>query len=64
MGRNTRTFRERFANYVDAQIALQKLTKLKQDHEQTLHYFAHKITEKAREAYSDADYAAPIVTRQ
>ena len=30
MGGNTRRFRERFANYVDAQIALQKLSKLKQ----------------------------------
>ena len=38
-------FWERFANYVDAQIALQKLSKLKQDHQQTLHSFCygHKI---------------------
>ena len=57
-------FRERFANYVDAQIALQKLSKLKQDHKQTLHSFAQKITETAREAYSEADYATAIVTRQ
>ena len=57
-------FRERFANYVDAQIALQKLSKLKQDHQQTLHSFAQKITETAREAYSEADYATAIVTRQ
>ena len=42
MGGNTRRFRERFANYVDAQIALQKLSKLKQDHQQTLHSFAQK----------------------
>ena len=57
-------FRERFANYVDAQIVLQKSSKLKQDHKQTLHSFAHKITETAREAYSEADYATAIVTRQ
>ena len=64
MGGNTRRFRERFANYVDAQIALQKLSKLKQDHQQTLHSFAQKISETAREAYSEADYATAIVTRQ
>ena len=57
-------FKERFANYVDAQIALQKLSKLKQDHKQTLHSLAQKITETAREAYSEADYATAIVTRQ
>ena len=64
MGGNTRRFRGRFANYADAQIALQKLSKLKQDHKQTLHSFAHTITETAREAYSEADYATAIVTRQ
>ena len=57
-------FRGRFANYIDAQIALQKLSKLKQDHKQTLHSFAQKIKETAREAYSEADYATAIVTRQ
>ena len=61
MGGNTRRFRERFANYVDAQIAL---SKLKQDHQQTLHSFAQKITETAREAYSEAYYATAIATRQ
>ena len=58
------SFRERFSNYVDAQIALQKVTKLKQERKQTLHYFAQKIIETAREAYSEEDYASPIVTRQ
>ena len=57
-------FREIFANYVDAQIALQKLSKCKQDHKQTLHSFAHKIAETAREAYSEAYFATAIVTRQ
>ena len=42
MRENTRRFREKFANYVDAQIALQKLYKLKQDHKQTLHSFTRK----------------------
>ena len=64
MGGNTRRFRERFANYVDAQIPLQKLSKLKQDHKQTIHSFAQKITETAREAYSEADYATAIATMQ
>ena len=64
MGGNTRRFRERFANYVDAQIALQKLSKLKQDHKQSRYSFAQKITETVREAYSEADYATSIVTRQ
>lgn len=57
-------FRDRFANFVDRQIALQKLTKLKQEKKQTLHSFANKIVEIAREAYDDADYATAIVTRQ
>ena len=64
MGGNTRRFRERFANYVDAKITLQKLSKFKQDHKQTLHSCAQKITETARESYSKADYATAIVTRQ
>ena len=49
---------------VKESIALQKLSKLKQDHTQTLYSFAQKITETAREAYSEADYATAIVTRQ
>ena len=57
-------FRERFANYVDAQIVLQKLSKLTQDDKQTLHSFAPKITETTHKAYSKADYATTIVTRQ
>ena len=61
MGENTRRFSGRFANYVDAQIALQKL---KQDHKQTRHSFAQQITETAREAYREADYATVIVIRQ
>ena len=58
------SFRERFSNYVDAQIALQKVTKLKQERKQTMHYFAQKIIETASEAYSEEEYASPIVTRQ
>ena len=53
-----------FSNYVDAQIALQKVTKLKQERKQTLHSFAQKIIETAREAYSEEDYASQIVTTQ
>ena len=57
-------FREKFVNYVDAQIVLRQLSKLKQDHKQTLHSFAHTILATARETYSDADYSTTTVTRQ
>ena len=57
-------FRERFSNFVDAQLSLQTLMKLKQERKQTLHAFAQKIIETAHEAYNDRDYATPIVTRQ
>ena len=57
-------FRERFSNFVDAQLSLQTLMKLKQERKQTLHSFAQKIIETAHEAYNDRDYATPIVTRQ
>ena len=63
MGGNTRSFREILANYVVAQIALQKLSKLKQYKKQPLHSFAQQITEKRQDAYSDVDYAMVIVTR-
>lgn len=57
-------FLERFSNFVDSQLSLQKLTKLKQERKQTLHAFAQQIKETAREAYDRCDYVSPIVTRQ
>ena len=42
-------FRERFSNFVDAQLSLQTLMKLKQERKQTLYAFAQKIIETAHE---------------
>ena len=57
------SFTECVSNYVDAQIALQKVTQLKQERKQTLHSFAQKIIETTREVYSEEGYASLIVTR-
>ena len=65
MGGNTRRFLGKdLLIMLMHKLHCKKLSKLKQDHQQTLHSFAQKITETAREAYSEADYATAIVTRQ
>ena len=57
-------FYERFSDYVDAQIAQQKLKKIKQERKQGLHSFAQKVLELAREAYTPDELNNPIVVRE
>jgi len=57
-------FYNRFSNYVDAQIAQQKLKKLKQERKQGLHSFAQCIQDTAREAYTAAEINNPLVIRE
>lgn len=57
-------FYDRFSNYVDAQIAQQKLKKLKQEKKQGLHSYAQVIKQTANEAYNAAEMQNPIVIRE
>ena len=57
-------FCERFSNYVDAQIAQQKLKKLKQERKQGLHSFAQSIQDTAREAYTPEELQNPLIVRE
>ena len=53
---------ERFRTFVDAQLAKQKLPKLRQEKRETLHSFAQRIHDTAREAYTDKQLADEVVT--
>ena len=55
-------FNERFRTFVDAQLAKQKLPKLRQEKRETLHSFAQRIHDTAREAYTDKQLADEVVT--
>ena len=57
-------FNERFGNFAISQMALQKLPNLKQEQRETLHAFAQRIIETAREAYNEVDYGNNVVTQQ
>ena len=57
-------FYERFNNYVDAQVAEQKLKKLRQERKQGLHNFAQIILDTSREAYTPDELQNPVVIRE
>ena len=54
-------FDNRFRTFVDSQLAKQKLPRLRQEKRETLHSFAQRILDTAREAYTDTQIAREVV---
>ena len=55
-------FDNRFRTFVDAQLAKQKLPRLRQEKRETLHSFAQRIVDTAREAYTDTQIGSEVVS--
>ena len=55
-------FDTRFRTFVDAQLAKQKLPRLRHEKRETLHSFAQRIVDTAREAYTDTQIGSEVVS--